>query len=231
MWKDEHDALDDEREEHAKSKKSHIIEVDGVKRALSLQVTLNRQAEMSREVQLDVERQKVVRLQATVAELTAKVGRPRVTLQFAIAARREPIFENNTMITFDRESEFLARNGSDRDAHEVFMTFEIGGFVVQSASHMQILGKRETRLEYIVSYKNDGQWFGNLEYRHNLKPLLDAAYKESGCEENNRMLQVPLTIAYKDADGKPFSTLITMSHHPQIYGSPFMHICESKPLE
>jgi hypothetical protein len=153
-----------------------------------------------------------------LAEAQSRIGRPEITLHFSEAIPREPVWKEGTLIMFDRESEFIVRNGSGRDAHDIWLKpTTIGPFNVQGRIPIDLPSNQERRIEYIVSHEEEnGTSWGNLEYRHNLRPLLDAIYAESECEKTNSSLMVYFQLIYRDAAGDCFETRFSMSHHPSI---------------
>jgi hypothetical protein len=123
-------------------------------------------------------------LRRQVLEADSKIGCPEISLLYSEPDLRGPVFEGNTMITFDRESELIVRNGSDRDAYEVRLKpTQIGAFTVQGRVPTNVPSNKEQRLDYIVYYEDRGICRGNLEYRHNLRPLLDATFRDLNSEE------------------------------------------------
>ena len=146
-------------------------------------------------------------------------------LSFSEAEPRKPVFEKDTMISFGRESEFLAANGSGHDAHEVFLEpITIGRFTFRGRIPISIRKGESARLEYGVSYEEDGSTYGTFEHRHNLRPLLDALFKESGYEDSGKMLTIALQLSYKDSSGNRFAANFLISHHPHIPECPLIHI-------
>jgi hypothetical protein len=135
------------------------------------------------------------------------------------------------MISYDRESEFIARNGSEYDAHEVYLNpTTIGAFTIQSRIPIDIAKNHEERIEYTVHYEQQGKSYGNLEYRHNLRPLLNALFEKLPCHETES-LTIPFQLAYKDSSGRCFETDFIMSHDPEIPEYPQLSIQHSRRLE
>jgi hypothetical protein len=163
------------------------------------------------------------RLERQVTDLEVSIGRPEISVQFAEPPLRQAAFEGNTMNHYGRESEFVVRNGSDRDAYDLFMSpFKIGRFTIQSRRFVDIPRNQEARLDYIVCYdrESDGVSCMNLEYRHHLTPLLDKLYEETGCHESGQFVLFGLEIAYKDCAGRMFNSAFTLSHCPEMDGYP-----------
>jgi len=155
--------------------------------------------------------------------LSREIGRPEISLRFAEPDVREPVWEGSTRISYGSESEFVVRNGSDRDAYDVFITpCQIGKFTIQSRRFVNLPKNTEARIDYIVYYEGDrdGQSCGSPEYRHHLRPLLDSVFHETGCNESSRFLVINLQMIYKDSIERMFRSAFTLSHHPLMDGYP-----------
>jgi len=154
--------------------------------------------------------------------LNREIGRPEISLRFAEPDAREPVWEGSTRISYGPESEFVARNGSDRDAFGVFITpYQIGKFTIQSRRFADLPRNTEARIDYIVyETDTDGQSCISGDYRHHLRPLLDVVFDETRCNESSRFLAINLQLIYKDSTGRRFSSAFTLSHHPLMDGYP-----------
>jgi hypothetical protein len=151
-----------------------------------------------------------------IEQLQSQLARPSIIVRFEEVPQRSPVFEDGGFKSFFRESEFLVRNGR---------------FTVRGSFPTDIPSNQERRLEYRVSHEADGQTFGDIGYTHNLRPLLDEAFDLNDCGLRLEMLQIPVTVTYKDAIGCRFETELSLLHCPGMYGSPMMRIEASRRLQ
>jgi hypothetical protein len=128
-----------------------------------------------------------------------------------------------------RDSDILSRNGSAYDAYGIYLKrTEIGNFVMHSRIEIDVPRDQQRRLEYFMGETKNGTLWGNLAYRHNLTPWLEEVFVAKQCEQENKILCVPLTASYKDSLGNRFETDFSLEYHPHILGFPKISIVGSR---
>lgn len=226
MWKDEHDSLEKEQEDRKKDQEGHRVEVDGLKRDISLQQSLNVERDERHRLELRHELQVVSGLQLQVAELTATIGRPYVTLTFD-----EPHYDP-TFVPSEQQTELIA-TCENQDAFMVFiMPVKIGDLSLQSRFETPKIGagKPPVRMTYSLCETNNtvnGLPVGRPALVGFLKKLLQQELKATGEE----CLRLPIQLKYLDVRGAIWDTSMEIYYHPGFSEMPVIQLLPTQPKQ
>ena len=118
---------------------------------------LKAQCERDLSVMRTAHESEAVELRYRLSQSDSRIGRPALGLCFSEAKQRDPVAEGMTIRHFDRESELLIRNGSDRDAYDVrVLSARIGDYTIHSRIPVNIPSQSERRVDYSGVFRRRG---------------------------------------------------------------------------
>ena len=146
---------------------------------------------------------------------------PCPVLRFSEVEQRKPEFIDGVEHRYFRESELLVINETPHGAYEVrLIPTAVGKFNMHSWTQVDVLKESSGRLPYRVA--DERTHYLPLQYEHNLRVLLDMAFRRPG--HGDELLVVPIGITYKDGSGNSFEARFELLYHPDSAGMPRIDI-------
>jgi hypothetical protein len=175
------------------------------------------------------EHEKVLAEEERARELENKLNtkRPHISLLYEETQQPLPVWENDALVSREKESELLIRNGSEMEAFDIdFKSFTLAGYEVVARPIGYLAPGATVRIDYSVGiWETPHVLHCNIEYKNRIKLLLDKEFetkRNEGVLSEWQLLAIPIVVAYKNADGERFETGFRLSSCPDTSPKVFL---------
>lgn len=178
---------------------NHAVEIRGYKDAA--RAIINEHAQVKRALE-----EKIEGLAARLSEAESRLKRPTVFIQF--------IDVDTYKVPFEDRTEFVVKNTSDHDVYGLTINIKLDeSFVLTSVSPLNLPRGETKRITYWLGENGSG----NLEFRGNLRELLDRL-----AGNIDEVFEAAVNVRYKDYDGRWYQPPFRLYHCLGALGTPFI---------